>query len=326
MEVPSQPWHTVGADLFQFKGKWHLLVTDFYSKAPFVRYVQNTSAQAAIKAMKGIFAENGVPTKIVSDNGPHFAAHQYSAFAKKWGFEIILSSPEYPQGHALIERHIQTIKKCMYKCDASGYDFDLAMLVLRSTPLDADLPSPAELLQQRRFRTTLPVYVPDPQLSMKIRQKLKEKQKKAAANYDKTAKEKVELTPGQPVRLYNKDTKRWEPAVIEGRAATPRSYYVQRMKGGSLLRRNRIQLKPTIENWGGRRVFHPTGAEEEDDSYAPSDTPPDTREEGMSAAVAPSPTARESSQETERVMPKPILRQSTRKRTSPDFFQAGSRK
>ena len=94
-----------------------------------------------------------------------------------------------------------------------------------------------------------------------------------------------------------------------------------------MLRRNRIQLKPTIENWGGRRTFHPTGAEEEDDSYAPSDTPPDNQEEGgMSAAVVPLPTARESSQETERVMPKPILRQSTRKRTPTDFFQAGSRK
>ena len=136
MEVPSQPWHTIGADSFQFKGKWHLLVTDYYSKAPFVRYVPNTGAQATIRAMKGIFAENGIPAKIASDNGPHFAAHEYSAFAKKWGFNIILSSPEYPQGHALIVRHIQTIKKCMYKCDASGYDFDLAMLVLRSTPLE----------------------------------------------------------------------------------------------------------------------------------------------------------------------------------------------
>ena len=35
----------------------------------------------------------------------------------------------------MIERHIQTIKKCMSKCDISNYNFDLALLVLRSTPL-----------------------------------------------------------------------------------------------------------------------------------------------------------------------------------------------
>ena len=29
-EVPSEPWHTVGADLFQFKGMWYLILTDVY--------------------------------------------------------------------------------------------------------------------------------------------------------------------------------------------------------------------------------------------------------------------------------------------------------
>ena len=153
-EIPSQPWHTVGVDLFQYRGKWFILVTDVYSKAPFVRPLPNTGAYASIRALKGIFSENGIPARMISDNGTHFTAGEFKQFAKKWGFEMVLSSPEYPQGHALIERHIQTVKKCMHKCDASGYDFDLALLVLRSTPLGTDLPSPAELLQQRRFRTT----------------------------------------------------------------------------------------------------------------------------------------------------------------------------
>ena len=115
--------------------------------------------------MKEIFAENGIPLKVISDNGTHFTSGQYKRFAKRWGFEIVLSSPEYPQGHALIERHIQTVKRCMQKCDVSGYDVDLALLVLRSTPLSADLPSPAELLHGRKFRTTLPTHAPDPQNS-----------------------------------------------------------------------------------------------------------------------------------------------------------------
>ena len=113
-EVPSQPWHTVGADLFQFKGRWYLLLTDVYSKAPFVRPLANTGAYASVKAMKSIFSENGIPVKIISDNGPHFTAGEFKRFAESWGFQMILSSPEYPQGHALIERHIQTVKKCMH--------------------------------------------------------------------------------------------------------------------------------------------------------------------------------------------------------------------
>jgi hypothetical protein len=249
VEVPQQPWHTVGADLFHYKGKWNLLVTDYYSKAPFVRPVPNTGAAASIRAMKGIFAENGIPCKVVSDNGCHFSAGAYEQFANKWGFELILSSPEYPRGHALIERHVQTVKKCMKKCDNSGYDFDLAMLALRCTPLDSHLPSPVELLHGRRFRTTIPTVIKDPPQSSRVKQRLNEKQKDGAWYYNRTTKQKPDLVSGQRVRLYDKDTRRWEPAMITGKAQTPRSYIVQRMGGGVPLRRNRQHIKRTIETW-----------------------------------------------------------------------------
>ncbi len=264
-EIPPQPWHTVGADLFQFKGRWFLLVTDVYSKAPFVRPLANTGSYATVKAMKGIFSENGIPLKVISDNGTHFTGGDYKRFAARWGFEMVLSSPEYPQGHALIERHIQTVKRCMQKCDISNYDFDLALLVLRSTPLGADLPSPAELLQQRRFRTTLPTYVPDPQMSGKVREVLQKRQDVAAERYNDTAKSKPGLVGGQPVRLYNKVSRRWEPAVVTGYADTPRSYYVERIAGGVPLRRNRVHLRTTQESFRDQRRY-PCDDDEEDDS------------------------------------------------------------
>ena len=139
---------------------------------------------------------------MISDNGSHFTAGEFKQFADRWGFEMILSSPEYPQGHALIERHIQTIKKCMSKCDISKYDFDLALLVLRSTPRGTDLPSPAEFLQQRRFRTTLPTFVPNPRNAREVQEKLQKRQADAATRYDQTARQKPDLVQGQNVRLF----------------------------------------------------------------------------------------------------------------------------
>ena len=252
IEVPDQPWHTLGADLFYFNGKWNILLTDYYSKAPFVRYVSSTGAHASIKAMKSIFAENGIPCKIVSDNGPHFSAYAFDAFAKHWGFELILSSPEYPRGHAFVERQVQTIKKCMRKCDAGGYDFDLAMLALRATPLDSHLPSPAELLNGRKLRTRVPTVIHKPKDSSFIKKRLVEKQKIAAEIYDRTAVSKTDLNEGQNVRVYNKDRKAWEPATVLQKAQTPRSYVIQREMGGIPLRRNRQHLKPTVEVWNSR--------------------------------------------------------------------------
>ena len=104
MDVPPTAWHTVGCDLFHFDGEWYLLLSDYYSKMPFVRHVGSTAAPPTIKAMKGIFSENGVPVEVVTDNGPHFIANEYKVFAKKWGFKMTPSSPEYPRGHGLIER------------------------------------------------------------------------------------------------------------------------------------------------------------------------------------------------------------------------------
>ena len=185
--------------------------------------------------------------KMISDNGKHFVAGEFKRFAREWGFEMVFSSPEYPKGHALIERHIQTIKKCMSKCDISNYDFNLALLVLRSTPLGHDLPSPAELLQSRRFRTTLPTFVPNPPGSEKVQEKLRKRQAAAAERYDKTAQSKSELVQGQTVRLYSKHDRKWEPAVVTGHAGTPRSYIVQRLAGGMPFRRNRVHFRPTKE-------------------------------------------------------------------------------
>ena len=312
-EIPAQPWHTVGVDLFQHKGRWYILVTDVYSKAPFVRPLPNTGAYASVRAMKEIFSENGVPVRMISDNGKHFTAGEFKRFAARWGFEMVLSSPEYPQGHALIERHIQTIKKCMGKCDISNYDFDLALLVLRSTPLGADLPSPAELLQQRRFRTTLPTFVSSPPNAKDVQEKLQKRQAAAAENYNKTAKSKLELIEGQPVRLFNKDSRTWEPAVVKGRAATLRSYIVQRLAGGVPLRRNRVHLRTTPETFGEGvpPIFDDQEEEEEVVSEGVSGgilaSAPDVADETLSAPSTATPA----------------LRRSNRQRKQTEFFQSG---
>ena len=51
------------------------------------------------------------------------------------------------------------------------------------------------------------------------------------------------------MRLLNKATRRWEPAVVYGQANTPLSYYVQKLAGGVPLRRNRIHLRETWETF-----------------------------------------------------------------------------
>ena len=79
-----------------------------------------------------------------------------------------------------------------------------------------------------------------------------------------TAKVKGELIVGQHVTLLNKDTRKWETAVVSGVAGTPRSYYVKRMGGGESLRRNRVDITPTRETFQNFQWQSATNEENEE--------------------------------------------------------------
>ena len=88
----------------------------------------------------------------------------------------------------------------MYKCDHSGHDVELALLSLRSTPLDNHIPSPAELLNGRKYRTTMPSINNDTSSADNgtIRAHLEDCQQKLKQHYDKHTTAKTELTCAQP--------------------------------------------------------------------------------------------------------------------------------
>ena len=363
MDIPPFPWHTLGADHFKYKGKWYLIISDYFSKMPFVRPVSSTSASVTITAAKSIFSENGIPHKIISDNHP-FNSHEFKEFARRWGFEVVPSSPEYPRGHGLIERHVQTVKKCMYKCDHSGQDIELALLSLRSTPLDSHISSPAELLNNRKYRTTMPS-INNGVLSGdndNIRAQLENRQQKSKKHYDKHTTEKEELHDNQPVRVRNQETRLWEPANVIQKAGTPRSYFVQRCAGGVPLRRNRQHIRPAHKHWRagdfvdsdellnaecyeGDQLDDPremVGSEPSPRSTATTQTremvgsEPSPRSSAPSASTremvgsepSPSPSYNiEPRQTCGRSTEDPLVdcpRRSSRARSRPDFYQAGS--
>ena len=114
-DVPPHPWHTVGTDLFYLDGITYLLIGDYYSKFPVVRKLKNTSTRIVIEHLKQIFSEQGVPSKLISDIGPQYAAEEFGDFCKTWNVEHVTSSPLYPQSNGFIERTVQTVKNILKK-------------------------------------------------------------------------------------------------------------------------------------------------------------------------------------------------------------------
>ena len=246
-DIPPRPWHTIGGDLFHFGGRWYLLLSDYYSKFPFIRQLRNQTSHAVITAMSEIFSEQGIPGKIVCDNGSQLVSNEIRAYMRKIGCEfedlVTTSSPHYPRGHGLIERHVQTVKAVMAKCAEDASDTNLALLVLRATPLSHSLPSPAELLNTRKYKTNLPAHINPPTAHDHTYELLRRSQQSSSERYNKHSRALPELNPGQSVYVQDPSSKRWNPATVKDIASTPRSYIIEKA-GGGLLRRNRIHLRP----------------------------------------------------------------------------------
>ncbi|PIK55858.1 hypothetical protein BSL78_07250 [Apostichopus japonicus] len=152
-EIPTGPWQTVGTDIFTLYGEDYLVVVDYYSKYPIIRRLPkgNATSQTVITYLKQIFSEHGIPSKLISDNGSQYSSQLFTSFSHKWGFQHVTSSPLYPQSNGMAERFVQTIKKTLAKTLKDKQDVYLALLCIRTTPVDHQIPSPAELLFNRKI-------------------------------------------------------------------------------------------------------------------------------------------------------------------------------
>ena len=114
------------------------------------------TAEATITALKGIYARHGIPNKLIAVNMP-FNSRQFHQFSIQWNFEVVTSSPTYPQSNGLAEHSVQTIKKLLRKAKEGRNDDALALLELRNTPISGTPYSHAQLLMNIRLHGCLPL-------------------------------------------------------------------------------------------------------------------------------------------------------------------------
>jgi len=167
-----------------WKNSHYLLVIDYFSRYIEIAKFSSESSAAVIKHMKSIFTRHGIPQEVVSDNGPQYSSKEFANFSKEYGFLHTTSSPKFPQGNGEAEQGVQTMKNFLKKTD----DPYLALLAYRATPLSSIGYSPAELLMNRKLRTTVPILQRDlkpriPDYS-KLRSLEKQRRIKQKQNFD----------------------------------------------------------------------------------------------------------------------------------------------
>ena len=150
--LPSYPWEKVASDLFEFKKRTYILVVDYFSRYVEIQQLSSTTSTTIVTVLKSLFARHGVPTTLVTDNGPQYVSQEMNQFSATYGFNHITSSPYYAQSNGLAERTVKTVKNLL----SSSPDPFLALLSYRATPLPWCGLSPAELLMGRVIRTDVP--------------------------------------------------------------------------------------------------------------------------------------------------------------------------
>ncbi|XP_046857922.1 uncharacterized protein K02A2.6-like [Xenia sp. Carnegie-2017] len=240
-----KPWEVVSSDLYHWNNANYLLLVDYYSSYFVVRKLSSTRSSDIISKLKAIFAEFGIPRKLVSDNGPQYTSQDFEKFTKEYGFEHSTSSPHYHQANGKVERFVATVKNTLQKCKETHQDPALALLAVRNTPISSTVPSPAELMFQRKL---------DDGLSFKssfhqtAQQDISQHRQRHVQRYDKRARDRPDLAIGQSVRIQNPTTKLWDPAIVTQKLVEPRSYEVK-ASNGATYRRNRRHINTTDEDF-----------------------------------------------------------------------------
>ena len=111
---PTAPWQRIHVDFATHQAKHFLIMVDAHSNWPEeIDPMKTTTADLTINAMRNIFSRYGLPTQVVSDNGPPFQSAEYEEFLRKIGIQRILGSPYHPSSNGLAERFVQTFKYAM---------------------------------------------------------------------------------------------------------------------------------------------------------------------------------------------------------------------
>ena len=164
-KMPDGPWKEVSVDFTgPFPGgEYILVVVDEYSRFPECEILYSTSTNATLPKLDAIFARQGIPEVVKTDNGPPFNGEQFAAWARYVGFHHRKITPRWPEANAEAERFMRTLNKAVKtaKLEKGSWKQEIFTFLrqYRATPHSTTGLSPSELLNGRKLRTEMPTLV-----------------------------------------------------------------------------------------------------------------------------------------------------------------------
>ena len=230
----SEAWESLATDIFEFKGKYFLIVSCRFSGYIVVRQMSTHSTKETIQQFQSVFAELGIPRHLHCDRGSNYTSVEFQTFMQGLNVELSYSSSEHHSSN-YTERSVQVVKGFMKR----SAEWPICLLEYLMTPIrhQGVDSSPLKLMQRRTIRGLLPVKQQESNLDDYIKYHAR---KQEQAKYQ-TGKPLQELPEGSNILFYSQKESQWLPGVIVQRLHD-RSYVIISEKGRKVVR-NRIDIK-----------------------------------------------------------------------------------
>ena len=210
---PTRPWARVHLNFAgPFQGRMFLVAVDAHSMWPEVVEMSTTTATQTVAVLRKMFAANGLPEQLVSDNGPQFVSEEFASICQFNGIKHIRVSPYHPSSNGLAERFVQSFKVAMRKSEKDGLSFlhrlTSFLLLYRATPQGTTAVPPSVLFIGHSLRTRLDLLRPNPGTTVVSNQACQKQQ------HDSHCKPRF-LQVGQSVLVRDfQRSPSWVPATI----------------------------------------------------------------------------------------------------------------
>ena len=136
------------------------VLVDAYSKFADVEVTKSTTGEELLPKLDKIWATHGIPSKLVSDNGPPYRSGEFRRYCKKMGIKHQPITETHPQSNGVAERFIKRIVKTILTARAEDKDprreVNKFVMSYNSATHSATGKAPVDLLMNRSVRTLLP--------------------------------------------------------------------------------------------------------------------------------------------------------------------------
>ena len=87
-----------------------LIFADAHSKWIDAHIMQSITAAKTIEKLRIVFADHGLPRKVVTNNGSSFTSEEFRTFMSDNGIVHVTLAPHHPSSNGFAERAVQIVK------------------------------------------------------------------------------------------------------------------------------------------------------------------------------------------------------------------------